>query len=70
MSVAAWTPTATIASEAARLSVTITSTAWRNTSSGTRPRLWAVVMMPIPSGLVSTSASPGRAPWFVMSRSG
>ena len=34
----------------------------REWSPQARPRLMAVVKMPMPSGLVSSSASPGRAP--------
>ena len=48
----------------------MTSTAMAMRSSTCSPRLCAVEIAPTPSGLVSTSASPGRAPAFVSSSSG
>ena len=70
MSVPALTPTCIIASEAARFSVAMVSTAVCRASGGAAPALQAVVMMPVPMGLVSTSASPGWAPALVTCRPG
>lgn len=69
-SVHAWTRSPSQASAAARFSVTIEAT-MRSTAPGlARPPLIAVLTIPVPSGLVSTSRSPGLAPWFVQTRSG
>ena len=59
-SVQAFTPTFIMASDASRFRVAITATAFFNTSGGEVPAFAPVVMMPVPMGLVSTKASPGR----------
>ena len=69
-SVAAWTPTATIARAAPALRVVITVTAGSRSASERRSRFSAVVSTPVPMGFVSTSRSPGRAAAFVTIRSG
>src|SRR5881398_2468249 len=69
-SVAAWTPTASIARAAAALRVVITVTAGASSGSESKSRFSAVVRTPVPIGLVSTRASPGRAPALVTMRSG
>jgi hypothetical protein len=65
ISVAACAPAASIASAARSLSVVIAATASSSSSGAIASRLRAVVRMPVPSGLVSTSASPIRAPALV-----
>jgi hypothetical protein len=42
----------------------------RASAGGVSPRLMPVVTIPVPSGLVSTSRSPGRAAAFVIMREG
>ena len=69
-SVAACTPTASIARAAAALRVVITATAGASSASERKSRFSAVVRTPVPIGLVSTSVSPGRAPVFRTIRSG
>ena len=70
MSVAACAPAAFIASAPCRFSVVIEAMAAASTLSGAALRLTAVVSTPVPIGLVSTSASPGRAPAFDTMRRG
>ena len=69
-SVMAPAPAARAAAAASRLSTSIASTAASRCPSATSPRLPAVEMAPAPSGLVRTSASPGRPAAFVMTSSG
>ena len=64
MSVQALTPTATMASEAPRFKESITFTAPAITPGSARWFLPAVVMMPVPIGLVSTRRSPALAVLF------
>ena len=73
MSVHAWTAPAgsdCSASLAARFSRDIDSTAASTAASGARPALIAVAMIPVPSGFVSNSTSPGRAPALAQMRRG
>ena len=69
-SVHACTSTVAMASPAARLSVAITRMASRMAPAVSRSCLAAVVMMPSPSGFVSTRTSPGRPPALVATRAG
>ncbi len=68
-SVAASTPASAMASAAARFSVVITSTAEATCASVARSRLMAVVVIPRPSGLVSTSVAPASTVELRISRS-
>ena len=58
------------ASAAARFSVRIERTASSASAGSTRSNLIAVPTMPVPSGLVRNSTSPGFAPAFVSTRAG
>src|SRR5580693_5784873 len=69
-SVAAVTPAARAAWLAAALSWVIEATAASTTSGGGAPRLTAVAITPVPTGLVKISWSPGAARSMVISRSG
>ena len=69
-SVAACALHRSMASDALAFEVVIHRTASCNACSGMRSRLHAVVRIPVPSGLVNTSASPGRAPALVTMRAG
>ena len=69
-SVAALTPTASIASHPPLFNSTMLRHAASSTSGGQTRRFAAVVTNPVPSGLVSTSTSPGRAVALVRILSG
>ena len=69
-SVSACAPAARACSAARSLSVVMTLTARSTSAASASPRLIAVATAPAPSGLVSTSASPGRPPAFVSTASG
>ena len=60
----------TITSAAARFRVVIDRTAAAMAASGARLNFSAVAMMPVPSGLVRNSTSPGCAPAFASTRAG
>ena len=70
MSVAARTPTRRIAVAAPALSVTIERTAASRSAAVAFPRLMAVAMIPVPSGLVRTKTSPGSPAELVTTSSG
>ncbi len=63
-------PAVIAARAAAALLAVIDATAAATRSSGAAPTLIAVVVIPMPSGLVSTSASPSRRPELRRIRSG
>src|SRR5580704_3577182 len=69
-SVAAVTPAARAVWLAAALSWVIEAMAASTTSGGGAPRLTAVAITPVPTGLVKISWSPGAARSMVISRSG
>ena len=69
-SVPALTPIAVIASLASRFSVAITCTARSIVSGWATRRLIAVDTIPLPSGFVRISLSPGLAPTLVTIASG
>jgi hypothetical protein len=70
MSVQAWTPTSCISSEALSFKVAMHLVTFRTSSSLTTPAFTAVLMIPVPNGLVSISLSPALAPPLVTSRLG
>ena len=64
-SVQAWAPTSRASSDASRLSALIEAAIVSAAPAGARPICSANASTPVPSGLVSTSRSPGRAPALV-----
>ena len=70
ISVAAEAATARADSLAPRFSIDMLAAAVSRTSAGQRFFLKAVVTKPVPSGLVNTRLSPGRAPPLVSNSSG
>ena len=61
-SVAACARASTIARDASRLSAVMTGAASANRAADSWPARTPLISRPVPSGLVSTSASPARAP--------
>ncbi len=70
MSVQASTPTRRMTRAAVALRVVMDAMAAATTTSSAASSLMAVAMMPVPSGLVRTSRSPGRAVEFRMTAAG
>ena len=69
-SVAARTPSASARYGGIAVERAIERVAAATAVGGAAPALSAVAIMPVPSGLVSTSTSPGRAAALVSIRSG